>query len=64
MATKGLLERIARVRGAGTAPPSPAQKLVSLALHRGATPGPGTGTQLGPDSPAPGRLIIAAHYGA
>jgi len=30
----------------------------------GATPGPGTGTQLGPDSPAPGRLIIAAHYGA
>ena len=32
--------------------------------YAGATPGPGTGTQLGPDSPAPGRLIIAAHYGA
>lgn len=35
-----------------------------IAPFGGATPGPGTGTQLGPNSPAPGRLIIAAHYGA
>jgi hypothetical protein len=35
-----------------------------LGRYAGATPGPGTGTQLGPHSSTPGRLIVAAHYGA
>jgi sialidase-1 len=34
-----------------------------LGQYDGATPGPGTGTQLGPSSPAPGRLLVPAHYG-
>jgi sialidase-1 len=35
-----------------------------LGQWNGATPGPGTGTQLGAGSPAPGRLIVPAHFGA
>jgi sialidase-1 len=36
-----------------------------LGAYDGATPGPGTGTQiLDPSSPYHGRLIVAAHYGA
>lgn len=34
-----------------------------LGPWNGATPGPGTGTQLGPNSRYPGRLIVPSHYG-
>jgi sialidase-1 len=35
----------------------------AIAPWGGATPGPGSGTQLGPLSAHPGRLIVPAHYG-